>query len=70
MITCKRGTREHNHHPSYTGADLGWLGGELIFDFTGCHVYIYSPDEQRKAWKTRTPFHPRYRRVLSGWHIL
>ena len=35
-------------------------GRFIPFNFTGCHAYIYSPDEQRKAWKTRTPFHPRY----------
>jgi len=43
------------------------------FNYTGyecAHMYMYWPDEQRKAWKTHTPFHPRYETVLSGWHIV
>ena len=43
----------------------------IPFNFTGfhhVHMYMYVPDEHRKAWKTRTPVHPRYRTLLSCWH--
>jgi len=43
----------------------------IPFNYTGherAHMYMYWPDEQRKALKTCTPFHPRYSPYMRLTH--